>query len=144
MPNGDGLGGAGAPLGGSFTGPAQTLDIYGDFAMATSGELIVNNTTVTAFEFTTGNYLFVGKLQQGTVYTSIGNGTTVGLLVYLNGSLVMQNVETVRPAGTGADQDVTTLDILIPPYTVVKTQASTSDIGNNEFYQILVGRIYRG
>ena len=41
------LGGAGNPVGGSFTGPAEALEIAGDFAYAYSGEILVTNATVT-------------------------------------------------------------------------------------------------
>ena len=52
------IGGAGNPVGGSFTGAAEALEVYGDFAAAYSGNIQVNTSAVTHLEFITGNYLF--------------------------------------------------------------------------------------
>ena len=57
------IGGAGNPVGGSFTGPAEALEIYGDFGAAYSGPQNINTSEQDALAFTTGNYLFVGELQ---------------------------------------------------------------------------------
>ena len=50
------LGGVGNPVGGSFTGPAQALEIIGDHAYGISGQFgIDSSNVVTHFEFTSGN-----------------------------------------------------------------------------------------
>ena len=69
-PTGGGQAGFGS--GGSFTGPAEALEVIGDHAYAYSGMFPGSNTSQQAFNFTTGNYYFVGDVQVNIclLYTS--------------------------------------------------------------------------
>ena len=49
---GGGVGGAGNPVGGSFTGPAEALEIVGDHGLALSGLFSSNTSTYTMLNFT--------------------------------------------------------------------------------------------
>ena len=59
----DGGGGGGGILGfsNSFTGTAQSIDIYGEHAAAYSGQFAATTSAQTALNFTSGNYYFVGQ-----------------------------------------------------------------------------------
>ena len=57
------LGGAGNPVGGSFTGPAEALEVVGDHAYAYGGLFQASTTETRELSFTTGNFLFVGVFQ---------------------------------------------------------------------------------
>ena len=46
------IGGAGNPVGGSFTGPAEALEIVGDHGLALSGLFSSNTSTYTMLNFT--------------------------------------------------------------------------------------------
>ena len=122
----------------SFTGPAEALEVVGDHAYGYNQQNNVNNTTVTMFSFTSGNYLFVGTLAMGRNMKSAAeaqidikfNGSVVYSAKYENGvgnTLVM-------PVGTP-------LPLIIPAYTEVEiTIANDND---DSYGMILSGRIYR-
>jgi len=143
-PGGPGAGGN--PTGGSFTGPAEALDIYGDFAAAYSGQQTINNSSVQHLKFTTGNYLFVGQLQfNGAikyVAADLGSGDLSSCLVSFNDiNLFSLKVET------GAEDMPTevTVPILIPAYTEVLVEVLSSNATAEFFTSVsVVGRIYRG
>jgi len=134
---GGGVGGAGNPVGGSFTGPAQALEIYGDFALAYSGEVGVGSAETTLLEFTSGNYLFKGWMQ---FQKNSFDGDDMQYQLYLNDSVVFGFTEQYG-ANDFADN---TYPIIIPAYTVVKATA-TDDTGDNDRPVLIqmTGRIYR-
>ena len=137
------IGGAGNPVGGSFTGPAQALEVYGDFAAAYTGLQAANTTQFTVLEFTTGNYLFVGEFQlngaidqaappdiEQTTATISLNGTKIVLITSGNGQI---------DASLSVRQS-----LLIPAYTVVTVEFDMEGTNANRFASgSLVGRIYR-
>ena len=137
------LGGAGNPVGGSFTGPAEALEIIGDNAYAYSGLKQINTSEVSHLSFTTGNYLFIGPMQfQGcTDPTDPANGKSSVFTVQMNG---------VATAGVKVDSaiegmpSVVAVDFIIPPYTeIVVTCRSPATTSGLETAVILAGRIYR-
>jgi len=145
-----GLDGGGAGGGGilgvsnSFTGPAEALEIIGNHAYAYSGEILVNNNTVTMFEFTSGNYYFFGTFtygvdQNGSLYGS----KLIGFTVEMNGSKIMQLVTQTTTTMTMLDFD-NNYNILIPPYTSVKVESETTNTTDVPTYGMFVGEIYRG
>jgi len=141
------LGGAGNPVGGSFTGPAEALEIVGDHAYAYSGQFAANNTSpgTTHFEFTSGNYYLVGDLYCNGATTSlpnnVGNGRISVWDVSFNGVIIMglktDTIEEDSPSTTECG-------LIIPPYTEVKLVCGSdaSDAGRLTSAAI-VGRIYR-
>ena len=134
---GGGVGGAGNPVGGSFTGPAQALEIYGDFALAYSGSVAVGSSETTLLEFTSGNYLFRGFIHYSK---NSFDGDDMQYQLYLNDSLVLGFTDQYS-ANDFADQ---AYPIIIPSYTVVKATA-TDDTGDNgrPILVSMTGRIYR-
>jgi len=139
--------GGGNPVGGSFTGPAEALEIVGDstgehkFAYAYSGVVAVGssgqNIPSTLLKFTTGNYLFVGTFQY---FRGIpGNqGHDYIQKLKLNGTTVIE----VDDTGSNVFEHDSPL-IIIPPYTEVEatSQNATTGLDNNIDFTI-TGRIY--
>jgi len=143
------LGGAGNPVGGSFTGGAQALEIVGDFAyaynqVASSDLQSIANT----LEFTTGNFLFVGHWTAcGTVNNSgvsVGGGVDQFYLA-LNGSPVMSlKTDTGDSSGGELPPQALVVPVIIPAYTKVEISAVCTI--NNDAWLLsntLTGRIYR-
>jgi len=140
-----GAGGAGNPTGGSFTGPAEALEIYGDFAAAYSGTYPASTTAATVLSFTTGNYLFVGEVRQVGMIDpdgNLGDGRIEVVTVKMNGSIIMlSKVDAQNEAQPSAD----VMPIIIPAYTemefiVDSTSAEANFLGTLS----ITGRIYRG
>ena len=144
-PGGGGPGGGG-PVGSSnsFTGAASGLEIYGDFCAAYSGSILVNNTTVTCLEFRTGNHLSVVEFSQGVNYNQVGNGKLVGFTIELNGTVICTNLEATQTFGTNENNEPSRYAFIIPPYTEVKTEATTDAAADIPFFHTITGRIYRG
>ena len=137
-----GAGGAGNPVGGSFTGPAEALEIIGNHCYAYNN-LGASTTTADVMSFTTGNYYTVGTIQlnMGLDYSSLADQTTF-LQAKLNGSLV-----TLLTAGlTSSDSQVNvTQELIIPPYTEVDIEIkATGDYSTRLITVGFTGRIYRG
>ena len=135
------LGGAGNPVGGSFTGPAQALEIYGDFAAAYSGPIDTTTVNVTHLEFSTGNYLFVGEISglMPIVEADILTGGVALFTVSFNG------VTLFSFKGETSAEDmptVVTLPILIPAYTEVKVEVD-SQYGSMITSANVIGKIFR-
>ena len=65
---GGGVGGAGNPVGGSFTGVSFALEYILDRCYSYSGMLDPSTSEQTQLEFTTGNKLIVGTI------TCVGHG----------------------------------------------------------------------
>ena len=136
------LGGAGNPVGGSFTGASLALDVIGDHIYGFSGPVAVSNTAVTLIEHTTGNHYIVG--------TWIGNYNQdvsetlptedYRFAISLNGTRIA-SCESSDAQGAARN---TLLDIIIPPYTVVKIEARNySGSGTEDVGCVLTGRLYR-
>ena len=131
------IGGAGNPVGGSFTGPAEALEVIGDHAYALSGGIISAggaSADTTYLKFTSGNYYFVGTL---SVYDkNAGNGERYSDVSF-NGANIIQ-----MKADTGPDWlDNFPIPIIIPSYTEVEVKCGFS--GGELFSVVIVGRIYR-
>ena len=132
-------GGAGNPTGGSFTGPAQALEIVGDFAYAYSGIIsdgASGSAASTMLKFTTGNFHFVGHLNFTDDVVSNDN---MYLAMTLNDGTVINLV--YRSGATGSD-NLNPYNVFIPSYTEVEIKFGSSGTVNGTAW--LVGRIYRG
>jgi len=139
------IGGAGNPVSGSFTGPAEALEIAGDFAYAynqspTTSQQSSENT----LDFTTGNYLFVGHWTACGSVNKDGTSGTGGVdqfYLKLNGTIIM----SLR-TDTGEEdmQAYATVPVIIPAYTQVEISADCAINNSNWFISnTLTGRIYR-
>jgi len=143
--DGGGAGGGGIlGAGDSFTGPAEALEVYGNFAAAYTGDFGATTTTTTRLSFTTGNYLFVGTIRFAGMIdlTTPGGGNIATMSVNMNGN-------TVLVAKTdGAGEQMPTSDVaplIIPAYTEIEV---TQDAGGTDpdlkGTISIIGRIYRG
>ena len=139
-----GAGGAGNPVGGSFTGPAEALEILGDHAYAYSGRHGSQTSNVTHLEFTTGNFLFVGELcfMGTTKMGGLTGGDISDCQVSFNDlPLFVLKVDT-------ATENMPTelvVPILIPPYTQVLVEViSSGSTADFDTSVNIIGRIYRG
>lgn len=134
-----GAGGAGNPTGGSFTGPAETLEIIGDHAYAYSGDVTVaaaSSATTTMLDFQTGNFYLVGTFS----FTGQNTGSNDEYL-----SIALNNNAVFRgryPSGTTriSEQPV---DLILPPYTQVTVKLGVQTTPASMTFA-LTGRIYRG
>ena len=143
-----GAGGAGNPVGGAFTGPAETLELVGDFAYAFSGGIGANTATQTALEFKTGNFILVGTFTYNTPIqeNSPATGITASLAsIYLNDSLIAILKVQSSPVGDGQGPAQGFQPVVIPPFTEVKMTFDSSDtVADRVSTGSLTGRIYRG
>ena len=139
------IGGAGNPVGGSFTGPAEALEVYGDFAAAYSGSQNVNTSDVQHLKFTSGNYLFVGELAfSGAVKFATGSvsgGKVSAAQISFNGV----NLTNLKVDTTTDDSPAEIVyPILIPAYTEVEVNVVSNDTtAGYETSVNVIGKIYR-
>ena len=139
-PTGGGQAGFGS---GSFTGPAEALEIVGDFAYAYSGAFGGSTAVTTRLKFTTGNYLFVGNIRLAGMIdlTSASGGSIATMAVNMNG----QTVLVTKTDGT--EEDMPSGDVapfIIPAYTEVEvTQDAQNTDPDLKGTISITGRIYR-
>jgi len=135
--------GGGNPTGASFTGPAQALEIIGNHAYAFSGKFSAETVDQTVFDFTSGNYYFVGELQ----FNGFVDDDNPGLLTGGTCQVLFNEIAILLLSIPGSDDSPHSVKnlLLIPPYTKV---TATLDGGGTEADRhatvSLVGRIYRG
>ena len=129
------IGGAGNPVGGSFTGAAEALEVIGNHAYAASGVVNDNasgSAATTLLKFTSGNFYFVGWLNFSSDETSTNS---IFLDLNYNGTSVI-NTKEEHPA-----IEIQHYYILIPPYTEVELKWGSS--GNKNATAFLTGKIHR-
>ncbi len=141
---GGGVGGAGNPVGGSFTGPATALEIIGNLAYCYTGNHAASTTSVEAMKFTTGNYNFMGIFQ---VNAAVSNADDTGTAhtfaqIELNGSIISHVI-------AGRDQsDALTSNqqpLIIPAYTEVVVKLYCDEIQADRYMTATItGEIVRG
>ena len=134
--------GGGPPVGsagGTFTGPAQALEIYGDFAAAYSGDWSESTDPQTVIEFTTGNYYFVGTIQMGRNMKSTAE---TEFQLELNNQMAYKAKFDNGAGQTLVMPTQTPLPIIFPAYTKVKVSCIVSD-SSDDISIAITGRIYR-
>jgi len=130
---GGGVGGAGNPVGGSFTGPSLLMEYVLDRCYCYSGAVQAATSNQTLMEFRTGNKLIVGFITcVGGIENNgggVAGGTTTAFTLTFNGGDVARFKSMTD--GTSVDNPVeATYPIIIPPYTEVKLVVfSTSTTG---------------
>ena len=138
---GGGVGGAGNPVGGSFTGPSLGLEIMGDHCYAYTGAVPSTTSLDTVLSFTTGNFYTDATFQlcAAVDLTNLGTGTHTGFQIQFNGSTVF-----LSKSDTGEEDmaPIVEVQLIIPPYTEV-TLAIDSTSATGSTTQTMVGRIYR-
>ena len=137
---GGGVGGAGNPVGGSFTGPAEALEIVGNHAYAASG--VINDASsgsaaTTMLKFTSGNFYFVGEI---AFFNTEGGNSDTFLELKLNGAIIVKAryVASASNPSVNLEQPV---PIIIPAYTEFEGLLGT-DV-TQDLTMSLTGRIYR-
>ena len=138
---GGGVGGAGNPVGGSFTGPASAFEVIGDHVYVLTGSIDADNNVTNLFEATTGNYYTVAKLQP--LHFTTGSADNATFQIYMNDVEVITTLVDGYPAAA-AGSPFNEINFIIPAYTVVKVdgynRGSSATIGLGF---VLVGRRYR-
>ena len=135
------IGGAGNPVGGSFTGPAEALEVIGDHAYAISGMFESSTTEQTMFDFTSGNYYAVGTMNVYAPVASPADGGTSTFQLFYNGS----NVLRVKVDSNANDMPAQGhFELIIPPYTEVKLVVDCGEDSATELVSAsFSSRIYR-
>jgi len=133
------LGGAGNPIGGSFTGPAEALELVSDRCYAYSG--LVNDASsgsaaTTLVKFTTGNFVSVVEC---FVFTDSGGNTDRYFSVTMNGTIVYQGQYDDVPAKVEGGGPWAAF--VIPSYTEFEIKWGATASRNCTLS--LVGRVYR-
>ena len=141
-PIGSGPGGGG-PVGfaNSFTGPATSLEVLGNFAYCYTGVVAVADTELSVVDTHTGNYYMMASIQ---AYSSMVANERYLLKVKLNGATVL---ETVTHLGVPDPQysDQSPFLILIPAYTQVEVTLENQEESNpNNWTVSVTGEIFRG
>ena len=133
----------GNPTGGSFTGPAETLEIVGDHAYCVSGDQPSSTTPATVMNFRTGNFYLVGEFQVNMAVQANATPSSVSYaIIDFNGTTVSRLVAGL----TSADSQTTTTTLLvIPAYTDVSVSLYSDANESARLATLsLTGRIYRG
>ena len=138
MPEGVGYSGSGSNV---IAGAGLELNVVGDHCYAYSGKLALSNTTTTALEFTTGNYLTVVDLFVGFDITGLQSGNEIGYEVYFNGIEIMDVVSNYGASWmiTGGSSP----KFVIPPYTLVRVDLFTDDASGINMAAMLTGTIHK-
>ena len=134
---GGGVGGAGNPVGGSFTGPAEALEYIGVHAYAASGQVeddAGGAAVTTLLDFQMGSGYLVGRID---FQDSTTGATDVYFQLSFNGQVVIASKES-----TAASYQPQSFHIIIPPYTevVAKWGVGAGAFQGNCF---ITGRVYR-
>ena len=130
------LGGAGNPVGGSFTGPAEALEIIKDRIYGYSGVIAIDNNETNFIDYTTGNFVSVLRVEFNYVADSGDNFT---YFIRLADTIIQQfNVGQAEPG------PYRPLSIIVPAYTNIKCSAANTT-GTTPRNQVcgVTGRIYR-
>ena len=133
-----GAGGAGNPVGGSFTGPAEALELVGDHCFAYSGAVPISDTnTHKLLSFTTGNYYSVVEF---IFWRRSWEDDDIAFYIEMNGTQVLAWIGRVaEPQGTNQQL------MVIPSYTEIAAYADKQAHANASIVGInITGRIYRG
>jgi len=132
--------GGGNPVGGSFTGPAEALEIVGDHAYGYSGQVDLNSSEKTLLSFTSGNYYFVGNWQMLYDVTGFSAGEMMGYTLKMNDTIIAR--AEIAQGTSAIDSIMREVPVIIPSYTKIEILGDT-DAGGIVVTGMLTGRIYR-
>ena len=132
------IAGGGNPTGGSFTGPAQSIEIQGDHAYAYSGPISCSNSETDLVNTKTGNYYLVAQVQFSGATASIVTEDFY-YRIRLNGALVMFQLQDQSAINYAQRNNI---NLLVPPYTDLRLTGESASTARDQIV-ILVGRIYR-
>jgi len=130
---------------GSFTGAAQSLDVYGDFVAAYSGQIATDNSETTLLEYRSPAAIIVVTWDTAYLSTADPAGFTsdqYSFKLYFNDATIatMQHYDS-----SSATRGAGFPSFVIPAYTNVKVTAQNTTNGTaNPCNTLMTGRIYRG
>ena len=122
-----------------FTSAGLGLNIVKDRCYGYSGQHILNNSSATHFEFSTGKYSIEGMYQITYDMTNMVANTMTGFDVYLNGVYVAELKSTYQ------DGEATVplpFYVFIPPLSTFKIVAYTQRTSNIPSYGVFIGKIH--
>jgi len=123
---GGGVGGAGNPVGGTFTGPSESLEVIGNHVYLLGGAIGATSSLQTYAEFTSGNFYTVGILQMNGYVNPTTDNLASGKIGVLQVSFNDQVVLILKTDTKASDiSDFNACPLLIPPYTEVLMQVIT-------------------
>jgi len=132
----------GLPPTASVASVGPGIRYIGRHCYALSGEILVNNNTVTMLEFTTGDGYIIASFSYGIDQNaSLGGSKLIGFTVKLNDIKVFQQVSQTSATLQLIDFDPN-YKILIPAFTNVLIESETTNAGNVPTYAMLAGRVY--
>jgi len=134
------IGGAGNPVGGSFTGPAEALEIAGDHCYSYSGVISVTGSLTTMNKFTTGNYLSDLVIDIHGVFAQI-DANQIQFEVKMNGT---QIINTTWISTLDASLFDFPSRLIVPAYTEVEISLSQASGSDRNMETTVTGNIVRG
>jgi len=135
------IGGAGNPVGGSFTGAAEALEVIGNHAYAFANAPS-SDTAVTLLNFTSGNYYFVGELEFNPEVDFATRAVGAGVAVC---QIKMNDTLVGLICSEQSDFFRSSMRLIIPAYTEVTVEVICAQSVSTEIVTVgLTGRIYRG
>ena len=121
---GGGAGGGGNPTGGSFTGPAQALELLGKHCYAYSGVQAVAGSEVELLTFQSpGRAYIVGAFLFSYIPAA---GDDFAYKIYFNDAIIQQYIVPEARAYTEPDN---VIPVIIPSFTQVKATAQNVATG---------------
>jgi len=123
-------------------GVGLELNYVGRHCFAYSGSIIVNNTTETCLSFTTGSSYVIAEFKEGVDFTNVGT-KFVGFTIKINNIVILTNYHTVDSGGKNESNTPSTYKLIIPPYSQVVTEASTTSAADIPFYHLITGKLYK-
>ena len=137
--------GGGNPVGGSNpTGISSNINYIGNHVYGTSGAVIASNgSNGLLFEFTTGREYSIVNFGFGLGPSNISASKIYGYKISVNSEVILENVSTSDGDGTLVfDGAAIQQNILLPSYSTIKIEATTTDTDNMTCYGIITGRTY--
>ena len=139
--------GGGPPVGstgGTFTGPAQALELIGDHCFAYSGIVASAGSesaaTTSTLLFTSGNYYAKVRLTFSNNNTS--STANEYYLINMNGVTVYKAENEHGSSIASSQRNPTLIHLIIPPFTEIETLVGSS-ADPMDTTTIISGRIYR-
>ena len=99
-------------------------------AYAYSGEILVNNNTVTMLEFQTQSEYLIGSLSYGLDQNaSLSSSKLIGFTISFNNIKIFSQVSQTSTTLQFIDFDPN-YSFIVPPFTTVKIESETTNTGN--------------
>jgi len=124
-------------LGLRYIGSGEYQHAYGY-----SGEIVLNNSTASQFEFTTGSGYVVAEYNCVFELFNMNPNKMIGFKIWLNDIETIFNYVYFSSVGGGILDMDNKWPLLFPPFTKVKIEATTQNDSNIPSWGWLVGRVY--